>query len=58
MHASCLSCRYASQVSRKLSCFWDLAPYGRPRHIIGILNSLDMKDSLAAAALTLGEVSL
>jgi len=50
-----LHCRYASQVSAKLSCFWSLSTVGRP-NIIGILNGLDMRDSLAAAGLTLGQV--
>ena len=48
--------RYASQVSSKLSCFWALSPVGRPRSIIGILNSLDMKDSLAATGMPLSQV--
>lgn len=47
--------RYAAQVSMKLSCFWALPPVGRPS-IRGILNSLDMRDSLAAAGLPLGQV--
>ena len=56
MLSLCYSSRYASQVSSKLSCFWALSPVGRPRSIIGILNSLDMKDSLAATGMPLSQV--
>ncbi|WIA20821.1 hypothetical protein OEZ85_005176 [Tetradesmus obliquus] len=47
-----VSPRYAAQISKKLSCFWDLVPLGRPdaTHIRGITNALDTSDSLAADA--------
>lgn len=48
--------RYASQIREKLSVFWALSPVGRPRHISGILNCMDVNDSLAAAGLPLDQV--
>lgn len=43
-----VSPRYAKQIKQKLSVFWQLSAIGRPRSITGILNALDMSNSLAA----------
>lgn len=53
-----LCCRYAAQISKKLSCFWGLVPLGRPGAslIRGITNALDPRDSLAAAGMSLDAV--
>lgn len=53
-----MSPRYARQVAAKLSVFWPIAAAGgagRKSRIRGILNALDMKDSLAALGLPLEE---
>jgi glycogen synthase len=43
-----VSPRYAKQIKQKLSVFWQLSAIGRPRSITGILNALDMGNSLAS----------
>jgi glycogen synthase len=43
-----VSPRYAKQIKQKLSVFWQLSSIGRPRCITGILNALDMSNSLAS----------
>ncbi|KAF6252281.1 hypothetical protein COO60DRAFT_1644178 [Scenedesmus sp. NREL 46B-D3] len=53
-----VSPRYAAQISKKLSCFWDLVAVGRPDagRIRGITNALDTCGCLAAGGMPLHEV--